>query len=52
MLSQTDGKLNTSNYEYNAANKMTRKIDNGGRTGVAGSYIYNPAKTESYTYFR
>lgn len=51
MLTQTDGKGNTTTFEYNAANKAVRKIDHGGRTGSAGSYTYNPAKTESYTYY-
>ena len=49
-LTQTDGKGNTTTYEYNAANKLKRKTDPGGRTGTTGNYTYNAAKTESYTY--
>jgi RHS repeat-associated protein len=51
MISLKDGKGNLQLFEYNAANKMVRRIDAGGRTGTAGSYSYNPAKTESYTYY-
>ncbi|MBC2581762.1 S8 family serine peptidase [Clostridium sp. DJ247] len=50
-LSETNGKGNTTNFEYNCQNKLIRKIDQGGRTGTAGSYTYNPAKTEKYTYY-
>ncbi|MEN6314097.1 MAG: RHS repeat-associated core domain-containing protein [Clostridiaceae bacterium] len=50
LLTQTDGNGNTTTYEYNAANKPARKIDHGGRTGEAGSFTYDSAKTESYTY--
>lgn len=51
MLSQKDGKGNILYFEYNAANKMTRRIDAGGRTGTPGSYTYVPSKVESYTYY-
>ena len=49
-LTQTDGANHTTIYEYNVANKLTRKIDHGGRIGTYPNYTYNPAKTESYTY--
>lgn len=51
MLTQTDAKENTTSFEYNVANKVTRRIDHGGRTGKPGSYTYIHAKTESYTYY-
>lgn len=51
MLTETDGKGSTTTYEYNCADKVIRKIDNGGRTGASGSYSYNPSKTSSYTYY-
>jgi RHS repeat-associated protein len=47
MLSQTDGNCNTTNYIYNAADKLVKKIDQG---GMAGRVTIN-AKTESYTYY-
>lgn len=50
MLTQTDGKGNTIIYEYNARNLPVKRIDHGGRTGSPGSYSYDPAKMESYTY--
>jgi RHS repeat-associated protein len=50
MLTQTDGANHTTTYEYNVANKLTKKIDHGGRTGTAPNYTYNSAKTERYTY--
>lgn len=31
-------------------NKAIKRIDQGGRTGTVGNYIYTPAKTETYTY--
>lgn len=51
LLTQTDGNGNTTTYAYNAANKAVKKIDQGGRTGSAGEDDYNPAKTETYTYY-
>ncbi|MGE5474544.1 MAG: S8 family serine peptidase [Ignavibacteriales bacterium] len=51
MLTQKDGKNNISYYEYNCVNKLIGRIDAGGRTGTEGSYEYNSAKTETYTYF-
>ncbi|OPX42547.1 tRNA(Glu)-specific nuclease WapA precursor [Ruminiclostridium hungatei] len=50
LLSQTDAKGSATTYEYNAANKATKRIDQGGRTGTQGNYTYNPEKTETYTY--
>ena len=50
VLTQTDGKVNVTTFEYNVADKQVRKIDQGGRTGSPGSYTYNPAKMETYTY--
>jgi|GEM_PF-557318 len=50
LLTQTDGNGNTTTYEYNARNKPVRRIDSGGRTGSPGKYVYDLAKTESYTY--
>ncbi|AEY66721.1 RHS repeat-associated core domain-containing protein [Clostridium sp. BNL1100] len=50
-MTQTDGNGNTTSYEYNAANKVIRKIDQGGRIGTPGKYTYLDAKTEKYTYF-
>ncbi len=50
MLTQTDARGNTATYEYNVMNLPARRIDHGGRTGAEGSYTYNPAKTEVYTY--
>lgn len=50
LLTHTDGNGNTTTYEYNTANKPARKIDHGGRTGEAGSFTYDSAKTEIYTY--
>ena len=43
MLTQKDGKGNVTTYEYNVANKITKRIDNGG-VGI-------DAKTESYSYY-
>ncbi|MGE5472860.1 MAG: S8 family serine peptidase [Ignavibacteriales bacterium] len=51
MLSQKDGKGNISYYEYNVANKLIKRIDAEGRSGTEGNYLYNPAKTETYTYY-
>jgi len=50
MLSQTDAKLQTTFYEYNVANKLVRRIDQGGKLGAPGSYTYINANTETYTY--
>lgn len=50
LLTQTDGRGNISAFEYNAANKVIRRIDHGGRTGTLGNYTYDTEKTESYTY--
>ena len=50
MLTQTDGKGNQVIWEYNAANMVTRRIDDGGRTGAEGSCSYDSSKVESYTY--
>ncbi len=49
-LTQKDGRGYVTSYEYNIANKQTKRIDHGGRTGKAGSFQYNLAKVESYTY--
>jgi RHS repeat-associated protein len=49
MLTQTRGGYTTT-YEYNAANKLWRKIDHGGRSGTPGNYTYVSSKTEVYTY--
>jgi len=51
LLTQSDGKGNVTTYEYNAANKAIRKINNGGRTGQTGSYTYDNARVEAYTYY-
>jgi RHS repeat-associated protein len=51
MLTQTDGKGNITTYEFNCANLVVRRIDHGGRTGTPGEYVYDPIKTESYTYY-
>jgi YD repeat-containing protein len=48
MLTQTDGKASTTIFEYNAANKVIRRVDPGGRSGTPGNYTYDAAKTESY----
>ena len=37
-------------YEYNAANKQIRKIYPGGKKAIEGKTVYDPAKTETYTY--
>ena len=37
-------------YEYNAQNKLMRRIDNGGRTGKEGNYSYVDGRVESYSY--
>ncbi|WP_133051133.1 RHS repeat domain-containing protein, partial [Ruminiclostridium hungatei] len=50
LLTQTDGRGNTTAYEYNAANKETRKIYPGGKKTIEGTTVYDPAKTETYTY--
>jgi RHS repeat-associated protein len=50
MLTQTDGNGHTKTYEYNAINKVSRCIDDGGRTGTPGNYTYDPTKTVSYSY--
>ncbi|QTH45393.1 S8 family serine peptidase [Cohnella sp. LGH] len=50
MLTQKDGRGKVTSYEYNIANKQTKRIDHGGRTGKAGSYQYDLAKVESYSY--
>ncbi len=49
-LIQTDGNGHETLFEYNVRNLPTRRIDHGGRTGIPGSYVYDPAKTETYTY--
>ncbi|WP_265446661.1 S8 family serine peptidase [Acetivibrio straminisolvens] len=53
---KTDGQnidtvyISTTN-EYNAANKITKRIDHGGRTkGANGSYSYDYRKVVSYRY--
>lgn len=51
-LTQTVGKTSTTDgfttiYEYNVANKLTKKIDHG---GLIGPDTYDLTKTESYTY--
>ncbi len=50
LLIQTDGNGHETLFEYNVRNLPTRRIDHGGRTGTPGSYVYDPAKTETYTY--
>lgn len=50
MLTQTDAKGNITIFEYNAANKLKKRVDPGGRVGSPGSYLYLPDKVESYTY--
>ena len=46
------GKGNVTTYEYNAANKVTKRIDPGGRTGTNGNYTYTDSKVEKkYTYY-
>ncbi|MCD9024091.1 RHS repeat protein [Cohnella sp. NL03-T5] len=45
-----DGRGFVTSFEYNLANKLTKRIDHGGRSGKAGNYVYNQAKVESYTY--
>lgn len=49
-LTQTDGNNHTITFEYNVCNKLVKKIDNGGRTGNPGSYVYDNSKVESYKY--
>lgn len=51
MLTQVDAQGNVTSYEYNVANKIIRIINDGGRTGTPGNYSYDPAKTETYTYY-
>lgn len=51
MISQIDGEGRATTFEYNAANKLLRKIDHGGRTGAAGKYVYADHKVEKYTYY-
>ncbi|RCX08180.1 RHS repeat-associated protein [Anaerobacterium chartisolvens] len=51
MLTQTDAKGNTIAFEYNVRNKAVKRIDAGGRTGEPGSYTYDSAKVEKYTYY-
>ena len=50
MLTQTDGNGNITTFEYNAANKLAKRIDDGGRKGTLNQYLYDNAKVESYTY--
>ena len=50
LLTQTDGRGNVTSYEYNAANKQIRKIYPGGKKTIEGKTVYDPAKTETYTY--
>lgn len=52
LLTQTDGNGNIKTFEYNVMNLVTRSIDNGGRAGTPGDYVYVPAKTESHTYYK
>ena len=49
-LTQEDGKGHITTYEYNCANLLVRRIDHGGRIGTPGSYTYDMAKVEIYTY--
>jgi YD repeat-containing protein len=50
LLTFTDWKGNVKTYEYNVANLVIKEIANGGRTGTAGSYTYDPARVVYYTY--
>jgi YD repeat-containing protein len=49
-LTTGDVAEHTVTYEYNVANKVTKRIDNGGRTGTPGAYTYNEKKFEQYKY--
>lgn len=46
-LTETDAKNNTTSFVYNVANKISNKIDAGGKNANLG---YDPNKTESYSY--
>jgi YD repeat-containing protein len=50
MEKQINAKNLETIYEYNAANKLSKKIDNGGRTGTAPNYSYVAGKYEIYKY--
>lgn len=50
LIVQTNAKGHKTIYEYNAQNKLMRRIDNGGRTGKEGNYSYVDGRVESYSY--
>ena len=37
-------------FKYNAVNQVSRKTDNGGRSGIPPNYQYDSAKSEVYFY--
>jgi len=51
LIAQQNEKGDVTQYEYNCLNLMKKKIDAGGRSGSAGSYIYDLKKVEAYTYY-
>ncbi|HYE68780.1 MAG TPA: RHS repeat-associated core domain-containing protein [Anaerovoracaceae bacterium] len=51
LIAQKNEKGDETQYEYNCLNLMKKKIDADGRSGSAGSYIYDLKKVEAYTYY-
>jgi len=49
-LSQRDAAGNTQLFEYNVRNLIVKRIDDGGRSGSKGKYVYDYTRIESYTY--
>ena len=50
LLSQTDAAGHTATYEYNVRNLLLRQVDHGGMDVIDGKAVYNPQKTETYSY--
>ncbi len=51
LLTQTDGNGNITTWKYNDRNLPLKRIDPLGITQKGGKNVYDPRKTESYTYY-